>query len=235
MWRLKEAGGMKSADSGRNRVRALGPIVLVALGALVLASCTPETAFETADDYDVVVTLYDKNADYGTIRTYLMPDSVVHFEDPDNPGQPLSHEYDDLILERVEYNLQAIGYRKETDPENREPDIYVLVSATSSQWYAASYSWLPRWGWWPYWPGSSADWWFSSPYYGRGSAYNFSTGTLLIDVADNRGLEEDEDPPGIWTAAMNGILTDESTNAPQRLVDFIDRAFYQSPYLGADE
>ncbi len=209
------------------------PLAIAACLA-TLTSCAPESAFENAYDYDIVVTLYDKSADYGSIVTYLMPDSVVHFQDPDNPGKPLSHEYDDLILERVEYNLEAIGYTRETDPGNRDPDIYVLVSATSSQWYAASYSWLPRWGWWPYWPGSSADWIFVGPYYGHGAVYDFTTGTLLIDMADNRDLEEGEDPPGIWTAAMNGILTDESSNVPQRLVDFIDRAFHQSPYLGAD-
>jgi hypothetical protein len=225
---------MENHETGFGTLQRLRVTLLIAAGLAILASCAPESAFETAGDYDVVVTLYDKSADYGSIVTYLMPDSVVHFEDPDNPAKPLSHEYDDLILERVEYNLQAIGYRKENDPGNKAPDVYVLVSATSSQWYAASYSWLPRWGWWPYWPGSSADWTFMGPYYGRGRVYDFSTGTLLIDMADNRDLEEGEDPPGIWTAAMNGILTDGSSNAPQRLVDFIDRAFYQSPYLGAD-
>ena len=205
-----------------------------AVGLAVLAACAPDTGLNSVDDYDVVVTLYDKTADFGAISTYLMPDSIVHFEDDQNPGKALSREYDDLILERVEYNLQAIGYRKETDPENREPDLYVLVSATSSLWYAAGYSWWPRWGWWPYWPGGSSDWIFMGPYYGGGRTYQFSTGTLLVDMADNRDVEEDEDPPGIWTGAINGILEEGSSSSAQRLVDLIDRAFYQSPYLGAD-
>ena len=226
------------------RFRIMGPIrlettaafaLVLALAAL-LASCTPETGLKTAEDYDVVVTLYDREADFGSIRTYLMPDSIVHFEDPQSPGKELSRDYDDLILERVEYNLQAIGYRKETDPDDNDPDIIVMVSATSSQWQALNYSWLPRWGWWGQWPGSTTDWYFQSPYYGRGSVYSFSTGTLLIDMGDVRDADGDaEDMDGIWTAAMNGILTEESSNAPQRLVDFIDRAFDQSPYLGAGE
>lgn len=227
---------MRTKRDQRQRVRALGFLAAIVLAATILAACTPEGAFKEESDYDVVVTLYDKEADFGSIRTYLMPDSVVHFQDPQNPGQPLSHDYDDLILERVEYNLQAIGYRREPDPDNKDPDIYVLVSATSSQWQALNYSWLPRWGWWGYWPGSSSDWRFMSPYYGGGSVYSFSTGTLLIDMADYRDVEEDEeDISGIWTAAMNGVLTEESSDTPQTLVDFIDRAFYQSPYLGADE
>jgi hypothetical protein len=164
-----------------------------------------------------------------------MPDSVVHFQDPQNPGEPLTREYDDLILERVEYNLQAIGYRREPDPENRDPDIIVMVAAASSQWRALNYSWLPRWGWWGMWPGASSDWNYQSPYYSSGRVYEFSTGTLFVEIGDIREAEDEEDMIGIWTAAMNGLLTEETSNTPQRLVDFIDRAFYQSPYLGADE
>ena len=53
------------------------------------------------------------------------------------------------------------------------------------------------------------------------------------DIRDIDGDPEDMD--GIWTAAMSGVVTGESAEAPQRLVDFIDRAFNQSPYLGAEE
>lgn len=227
---------MESRDIRYDRLKALGAMLLIALVAVILASCTPESGLKTADDYDVVVTLYDKEADYGSIRTYLMPDSVVHFQDPQYPAQPLTHDYDDLILERVEYNLQAIGYRKETDPEENDPDIIVMVSATSSEWQALNYSWLPRWGWWGQWPGGGTDWNYQSPYYGGGQVYSFSTGTLLIDMGDVRDVEEgEEDMGGIWTAAMNGVLTDGSSDTPQKLVDFIDRAFNQSPYLGAEE
>ncbi|MGD9400645.1 MAG: DUF4136 domain-containing protein [bacterium] len=215
-------------------IRAAVGLIAAALGSVMLASCTPEGAFQNAEDYDVVVTLYDKETDYGSIRTYLMPDSVVHFQDPQNPGQSLTHDYDDLILERVEYNLQAIGYRRESDPENEDPDIIVMVSATSSDWQAYSYPWLPRWGWWGQWPGGTTDWYYQSPYYGSGGVYTFSTGTLLIDMGDIREADEEEEMKGIWTAAMNGVLMEEASGAPQRLVDFIDRAFSQSPYLGAD-
>jgi hypothetical protein len=232
---VKEVTGMRLTFDMTGCTRTLVALSLVALGAFVLASCTPQGAFESEEDYDVVVTLYDKTADFGTVRTYLMPDSVVHFQNPESPGEPLSHEYDDLILERVEYNLQAVGYRREPDPENTDPDIIVMVSATSSQWTAASYSWLPRWGWWGQWPGASSDWYYQSPYYGGGQVYTFSTGTLLIEMGDIREAEEPEDMIGIWTAAMNGLLLEDTSNTPQRLVDFIDRSFDQSPYLGVDE
>ena len=80
---------MESRDMRYRRLKAPGAMLLVALAAVLLASCTPESGLQTADDYDVVVTLYDKEADFGSVRTYLMPDSIVHFEDPQSPGQPL--------------------------------------------------------------------------------------------------------------------------------------------------
>jgi hypothetical protein len=233
---VKEVGVMRCKHRSLTGLKGAGALFLVAAVAALLGSCTPETGLQTAEDYDVVVTLYDKEADYGSIRTYLMPDSIVHIDDPQNPGEPLTREYDELILERVEYNLQAIGYRKETDPEENDPDIIVMVSATTAQWTALNYSWLPRWGWWGQWPGATGDWYFQSPYYSGGSVYSFSTGTLLVDMGDIRDNDGDpEDMDGIWTAAMSGVVTGESAEAPQRLVDFIDRAFNQSPYLGAEE
>jgi hypothetical protein len=228
----KEVGGMKSRHAQAGRRTIIGAAVSV-FAMLTLASCTPETGPQSIQDYDVVVTLYDKSADFGSIRTYLMPDSVVHFQNSDHPADGISHDYDDLILERVEYNLQAIGYTKETDPEHNAPDVYVLVSAASSQWRAVDYSWLPRWGWWAYWPDAASDWMFMSPYYAGGSVFTFSTGTLLIDMADYRDADpENGTMPGAWTAAMNGLL---AADTPQRLVDFIDRAFHQSLYLGAGD
>lgn len=216
-------------------------LIAVALGAVLLASCEPQEALDSSDDYNVVLTLYDGATDYGTISTYLMPDSVVHFQDAESKGLALTHDYDDLILERVEYNLQAVGYRRESDPENQDPDIIVMVSITSSDWRAGNYSWLPRWGWYDLWAGGSEDWYFSSPYYTRGRDYTFSAGTLIIDIGDIRDAEweeageEEVEMKGIWTAAMNAVLKQETSGTPQELVNVIDRAFDQSPYLGVGE
>ena len=216
-------------------------LVAAALGAVLLASCEPQEAFDSPDDYNVVLTLYDGATDYGSITTYLVPDSVVHFHDPGSQGLTLTHDYDDLILERVEYNLQAIGYRRESDPGNEDPDIIVMVSVTSSGWRADNYSWLPRWGWYGRWPGGSEDWYFRSPYYSKGRDYTFSAGTLIVDIGDIRNADWEEDGgeelemKGIWTAAMNAVLKEQTSGTAQELVNVIDRAFDQSPYLGAGE
>ncbi len=226
--------GLASVDPAGPK--APGFVLLFAVAALFLVSCEFEPGLQTDGDYDVVITLYGIHADFASVHTYLMPDSVVHFEGPGQPGGPLSRDYDDLILERVEYNLQAAGYRKETAPEANDPDIIVMVSAASSEWQAANYPWPPRWGWWRQWPGAEEDWYFQSSYYSRGRVYSFSAGTLFIDMGDVRDPGEGDDiMNGIWTAAMNGALSDESPGRAQRLVDFIDRAFSQSPYLGAGE
>lgn len=196
-------------------------------------SCAPDSGFTSASDYDVVITTYSPEADYGSIRTYAMPDSVAHVVDPDNPVEDVSRDFDDLILTAVDEQLRLLGYEVEPDPENTPPDIFVPVSVTASRHYGIYYDWYPVWGWYPWWPGWGPGY---GTWYPVANTYTYSTGTIFIDMWDVENADEDKQTvPVIWNAALNGLLGDTSESAAERIESSIEQAFKQSPYLGRSQ
>ncbi len=212
----------------------IGTVALVIAAALVLCSCGLDSGFNSVADFDVIVTLYDDEADFGAIQTYAMPDTVAYLGD-DRGGSGRSRDegiYDQLILDELAANLEAIGYVREEDPENNGADVVVLAGVTSTEWEVwVSNPWYD-WGYWGYY----SDYYYHyPPCSGCGSSYTFTTGSLLVIMEDrNAANEEDQTIPVLWAAGMNGLLEGSTSSIGNRIVDGIEQAFAQSPYLGAD-
>ena len=213
---------------------------MTAAGALavlsLLFSCSPDSGFNTVGDYDVVATHYDPRANFKSLSTYAMPDTVIHFRDPDDTSSTdLSREYDGLILGIVRTNLEALGYEEEADPGANPPDVYVIVWVTLSEWLAnSSEDWWDLWGWYPHWPTSWGPAW--GTWYPFPVEYFYRAGSIFIDMIDEAEIEEGEEPyiSVIWTGSVNGIMVDTSAGAAERLSANINQAFDQSPYLAVE-
>jgi hypothetical protein len=214
------------------------PLILGA-GALAamapLFSCAPDSGFNTIQDYDVVATHYDPKTDFSSLRTYSMPDTLIHRRDPEDASSVnLSREHDQLVLTLVRDNLEDLGYEEEADPGSNRPDVYVIVSATLTEWLAnASEDWWDYWGWYPHWPPSWGPGW--GTYYPFPINYFYRAGTVFIDMIDDEvPAGEEQIIPILWTASINGIMLDTSSGAEDRLTANIRQAFDQSPYLATD-
>ncbi len=219
--------------NGRLNVRSVClPALLVSPLALGMWSCAPDSGFSSSADYDVVITTYADGADYGSLRTYAVPDTVFHLLDPDDPDtDDISREFDDLILSTVSQQLDLLGYTEEPDPETNTPDILVPVSITVSEHYGTITDWYPVWGWHPYWPwGPGWGYWYPVQ-----QNYTYSTGTIFIHMLDAKNADPTEETVAvIWYATINGVLGDTSANTARRIEANIEKAFAQSPYLGAE-
>jgi len=200
-----------------------------ALGLLLwLPACYPGDP-TSVTQLDVVLTTHDSTVSFGSFTTYAMPDSVVHFSNDslDNLAD-LPREFDDLILETVEDNMEALGYDREDDPLNNEADLVLLVGAVGVEntdyWYYGGYSYY--WGYWGGYPGYG---WYYPPYYVGSITYE--VGTLMPFLVDPDSFDPDLEAIGVvWAGAVRGLLVDTPT--PARVSDGIDQAFTQSPYLG---
>ena len=153
--------------------------------ALVMFSCYPSGPSSTADT-DVVITAYDSQFNFAAVRTYAMPNVVFELEGSD----PVKHDFDDVILDEIEKNMNAIGYVRENNPLVNGADVVVIASIgrTDRTWVGDG-GWWGWWGGWPgwgYWPGYGPGWgiWYPWPVMG-----SFSTGTLFIEMLD---LQESE-------------------------------------------
>ena len=178
----------------------IGDAALIIAAALVLCSCGLDSGFNSVADFDVIVTLYDDEADFGAIQTYAMPDSVAYLGDDENRSGESRDEgiYDQLILDELAANLEAIGYVREEDPENNGADVVVLAGVTSTEWEVwVSNPWYD-WGYWGYY---SDYYYYYPPCSGCGNSYTFTTGSLLVTMEDrNAANEEDQTIPVLWAA-----------------------------------
>jgi hypothetical protein len=202
---------------------------------LFLLACEPKWNLPP-EDFDVVLTLYDPEADFGGIRTYAMPDTIVHLYETTGERPILSRQNDELILGLVAANMDSLGYIREYEPEEVRPDVLMLVSATSeyNYFHYSTFSWWGHWGWYSgagNYTGSTWGWGFP---WGRTYEFEVPAGTLFIDMLDFENLDwENEIIPIIWEGAINGVLDDTGADQQARLTELINRAFDQSPYLGA--
>ncbi|MDH3708292.1 MAG: DUF4136 domain-containing protein [Cyclobacteriaceae bacterium] len=203
---------------------------------LLLSSCYPtEDLF--VEDLDIVVTTPDESVDFTNFQTFAIPDTVVRLtsngSDENSPGP-----FDQLMLDLVVENMEALGYVRELDPENNPPDllIFVQLAVIENILISPGYPVWNNWGWWGgWWPG-----WGYGPGWGGYYPYvpvvsSFTTGTLFIDMIDpNRPDVADQEIPIIWSAFLNGLATGSSASIEARINTNINQAFDQSPYLGAD-
>jgi hypothetical protein len=203
------------------------PIGLLAIAALY-GACTPGSEI-TASESDVVVTLYDKDFNFGSVKYYAMPDSIIDLTgDPDDPGDPLiSPANEQKILQLVRDEFADRGYvRVDTNDAQNPPQFAVLVSAQVVDNYSV-YSYYPYypWGWWGYY------WWYYPP--SVGVSYSFTTGTLFIQMGEFASFDPDADESkaAYWMGAQNGVLNDSSANLERRFTNGIMQMFDQSPYL----
>jgi hypothetical protein len=180
----------------------------------VFFSCYPGDPITPADT-DVVATFYNPAADFSSLMTYAMPDSVLQVADPDLDAGNISRQFDQLILDRIEQNLLQLGYTKVANPA--DADVLVLPFVSSTTWISG--------GCYYYW-----GYWYPYPGYCYPVAYTYTTGSLVIAMSDQNNSDETN---ALWVAGINGLMSESTTaDISRRINTNIDQAFRQSPYLG---
>jgi hypothetical protein len=196
--------------------------------ALLLAAamgCSPDSELSSVEAADTVVTLFSDQADFPNAFTFTMADTVMHLVG-EGGTDDITRIYDDLILSRVRDDMLAQGWTEIASPDStHRPDVALNVGVTTSDYVAYSY-WPPYWGYYPGWgyPGYGWGW-------GYYPAYTYTTGSVLMAMLDLRNPNaETQTLPVMWFGAVNGIASTTASNQ-SRIVNGIDQAFEQSPYL----
>ena len=216
-------------------------------GIALLEGCYPNDSISTSET-DIVLTGYYDSVDFKSLKTYYMPDTIFTIREDTTDKDPIPNEQD--YLDAVASNLKTLGYERiaEVDSAN-PPDVMVsvagiLVTNVTVGWW---YPYYPGWGWGWYWKSSSAerstDYWY--PYYPGyyppgwgwgGIPYysSYTTGTLLMEMSDPddiRVIDNDTVVPLYWAGALNGVMSSSASGDKARVLNGIDQAFDQSPYL----
>jgi len=200
---------------------------LVILATGFFFSCTKYPPGITRLQEDLVVyTQVDLTKDFTRFSTYALADSIAYIDDTDS-GRFLNTDAQ-AILDQITLNMQERGFIR-VDKE-ADPDLGITVSVVKTTSTPVYY---PGW-WWGY-PGyyypdywGYTDYWYYYPYY---PVYvtSYSSGTLIMDMADFRDITGDKQIPMVWNAMIRALLTGSHTLDEIRLC--IDQAFDQSPSI----
>jgi len=195
-------------------------IYLLLFGLLV--GCYPKGP-KYVSELDLAVTNYDDSFDFSEADTYILVDSVFHGEDDGD----VSRAYDQEIINRVESNMNNIGYTRVDAPNNpagwlqTDADIVITISAwssTSVNYYGGYYP--------PYWGGGWG--WYYPPGWGFVTTNTF--GSVLIDMSDPTTYQDDQ-VGIIWSGLINGMVDNSSPSSIRSRIDTeIDQCFAHPPF-----
>jgi len=165
-------------------------IAVLILSATILQSCYPGEEL-TYSDTDIVATFYNAETNFSQLMTYAILDSVIHIADSSVASGNVNRTYDQQILNRIEQNLQNLGFTEVADPATANAHVVALVNTNT---------WVAGGCYYGYW-----SWWY--PYYGwcYPTYYTYTTGSLLIVMANPDQSGEDK---GVWIAGINGLLSE---------------------------
>lgn len=229
----------KSGDT-ESLVKAFG--FSLGVGALALALGAPGCAPQpfSPEEIDVIATRPAEDADFGELRTFSMPRNVIDLceeltdippgglggaggeggsgplDDLETCTEP-DHSLDDLILDTIAAELEALGY--EEVASDADPDIAVLLGIVA-QADLRVWETVP----WCYAHDLFPGCW--EPTYDY--PYRLPLGTVLMDFA--LPAESENAIESAFTMVLAGVALPEAADE-DRMTTALETAFDQAPYL----
>lgn len=234
------------------KLRLWSSLSALAVITLFMASCYEYHDDTYLDELDISLTYYDTTANFSGYSTYAVRDSVGLLEN-NMTNSDIAAFYapgggNDKIKQNIRDHFNALGYTEVEDDENYDFGVNLVLAVVETDYY------YPGW-WYSYYDYYYWYWWGGwYPYYGYPwyyGSYSYTTGTLLIEMADGESVRnyrewadgktqgeiENADPDEVpdinfvWQAFVNGVAGTTASYNQDRAERGIDEVFSQSPYL----
>lgn len=189
---------------------------------ILMTSCYPDNDI-FPEETDTVYTTYLPGTNFNNMKYYLIVDSVFRI---DSVGLFGNNQYDELILSRLEQNLQARGYEKANGQDSSKVDFMVVVTDVSQLDITYYWSWLPYGYLYPNYTNEAIN-----AYYPLPPPTNILVGArtgILVDILEYNYKNSTDTTNVYWRGLSNGIQTQYMET---RITSNIDRMFFQSPNL----
>jgi len=203
--------------------RVLKSLLFIGMTSM-LWGCYPDGP-EYYGDYDIVYTNYEKDFNFSNHRNYAIPDRVVKIEGNIDQGAGpafVSDVYAIQMLERMKSNMASLGYTLVSDTTDADFVLFPSALETTNVGYYYDY-WGYYYGWYypPY-----GGWYYPYP-----MTYSYQSGSLIMNLIDNKNLTPDDKHTVVWVGIVNGLLEGTSADFSNRMNKGVDQAFTQSQYL----
>lgn len=195
---------------------------------LLAVSCEKEPDMTELDADLAVYTDYDSSVDFGSYKTYFLPDSIL--EAGEYKATYWKDENAMKIIKAVETNMNQRGYTRITDPNEKDnADIGIQLSYLNESYQIVSGGYFG--GWWDY---GYWDPWWGGWYYPYPITYSYNTNTLIMEMVDLTADQESRNIPVVWYANSSGSQYSGMYNL-QLLVNSVNQAFKQSEYINCNK
>lgn len=203
-------------------------IVLFGIYVPLFWSCQPEPDTLRLLDQLVVSTNYDTEANFAEYSTYSISTDTIGLVSNQSPNDTIiiqsNNNYPRPVLQKVESNLNALGYirvQKDQNPDWRI-NVYVINDYNLFQQIVYPSYYYPSYYGYGYGYGS----YYAYPYI---NTYATNTGSLVVEILDLRNITPDNKVKVIWNAYMGDVYS--TIDLIKQSEEAIDQAFLQSPYL----
>ena len=205
-------------------MKKISILTLIAVLLLGTVSCEKDPDTDKLDNDYLVYTNYDKNADFASISTFHIIDSILIIDEKEKPTY-WNNQNSEKIIEAFATNLVERGYT--AVPAKEEADMVLQLSYLSNRYYFSDYGSGPWWSNYPgYWNWGGWGWYYPYTFF-----YSYSTGSIIGEVVSTTPSSAQKDKlTVIWNAYICGLLNGNSLSL-SRTLGGINQAFDQSPYF----
>lgn len=204
-------------------------ILFISAIALLAFACQQEPYSQDVDGEYLVYTSPAKDVTFSDFRTFDIADSVLVIGQTKKPYYSKSNNALALI-QAYRTNMEDLGYIYL--PSNPDAQLGIQVTYAEDtqkfvQYYDDPYWWLDYPGYWPagYW-GNWTGWYYPYPV-----VYTYTTNALIADMVDLTAGEQNGKLKIVWSCYIGGPASASINYDVKRMIDAVDQAFEQSPYL----
>lgn len=204
-------------------------VILFSALALLAFACQKEPYSQDNDGEYLVFTSPAKDVSFAEFRTFDIVDSVLVVGQTKKPYYSQSNNALTLI-QAYRTNMENLGYIY--TPSNPDAELGIQVTYVEQterfvQYYNDPYWWLDYPGYWPagYW-GDWTGWYYPYPV-----TYTYTTNALIGEMVDLTSGQKDGKLKIVWSAYIGGPAGYNIQYDVKRMVNSVDQAFKQSPYL----
>jgi len=199
----------------------------------MIAGCYKDPNYDQLSSNFTVVTNRDLNVQFSNFKTYYVSDTVAFTSSASRDSFLLGADAQ-AVISAVKTNMNARGYS--FVPKSSHPDLGLNVGVIKDLDVGVIYP-----GWWYGYPGwwYGGYWgWYYPYYYPWGVPYVISSGNVIVDMINLKDLTvvaTERKLPVIWTGFGGGGLGSTNSVNTQLVVDAINKAFIQSPYIQSNK
>ncbi len=193
-----------------------------------IGGCYPDLSISPIES-DTVFTNRHPDAIFSDYKYYRLADTIQRLN---NMGEydSVPRPYDQLIIDKVENNLNSIGYVRLLEGSEIEADVDIFISDLSAVYVIQFWNYIPYWYYYGHHIGYENSLYAYYPVALPTSVLLVPKSNIMVDMVQYvfSPIPENDTLVVCWRGITTGIY---DTEMQSRLTRNIDQMFYQSPYL----